>query len=76
VAIRSQDSAKTEAPRTRDTGPSYSLFGRVLLVVHVEVEDETTIPLISARPLDLEPVDEISLDTVLEAAGLEPATLQ
>jgi uncharacterized DUF497 family protein len=30
----------------------YSLFGRLLLVVHVEVHDETTIRIISARRLD------------------------
>jgi uncharacterized DUF497 family protein len=30
----------------------YSLFGRVLLVVHVEVHNETTIRIISARRLD------------------------
>jgi hypothetical protein len=30
----------------------YSVFGRLLLVVHVEVRDETTIRIISARRLD------------------------
>lgn len=30
----------------------YSLFGRLLLVVHVEVQNETTIRIISARKLD------------------------
>ncbi len=30
----------------------YSVFGRLLLVVHVEVHDETTIRIISARRLD------------------------
>jgi uncharacterized DUF497 family protein len=30
----------------------YSLFGRLLLVVHVEVHDEATIRIISARRLD------------------------
>ncbi|MGA3122807.1 MAG: BrnT family toxin [Polyangiaceae bacterium] len=30
----------------------YSIFGRVLLVIHVEVHDETTIRIISARRLD------------------------
>jgi uncharacterized DUF497 family protein len=30
----------------------YSVFGRLLLVVHVEVYDETTIRIISARRLD------------------------
>jgi uncharacterized DUF497 family protein len=30
----------------------YSLFGRLLLVVHVEVHDDTTIRIISARKLD------------------------
>jgi hypothetical protein len=29
----------------------YSLFGRLLLVVHIEVQDETTIRIISARTL-------------------------
>ena len=30
----------------------YSLLGRLLLVVHAEVQDETTIRIISARRLD------------------------
>lgn len=30
----------------------YSLFGRLLLVVHIEVEDDTTIRIISARTFD------------------------
>ena len=30
----------------------YSVFGRLLLVVHVEVHDETTLRIISARRLD------------------------
>ncbi|MFO0671937.1 MAG: hypothetical protein U0235_20315 [Polyangiaceae bacterium] len=33
-------------------GVGYSLFGRLLLVVHVEVHDEATIRIISARRLE------------------------
>jgi uncharacterized DUF497 family protein len=37
-------------PRMQIMG--YSVFGRLLLVVHVEVHDEATIRIISARRLD------------------------
>ncbi len=48
--IRDDRSASHDERRIQIMG--YSLFGRTLLVVHVEVHDETTIRIISARPLD------------------------
>lgn len=48
--IRDDRSASYDERRMQIMG--YSLFGRVLLVVHLEVHDETTIRIISARALD------------------------
>lgn len=52
--MRSWNEAKTGTlqvePRMQIMG--YSLFGRLLLVVHVEVHNEATIRIISARSLD------------------------
>ena len=48
--VRDDQSAAHDERRMQIMG--YSLFGRQLLVVHVEVHDETSIRIISARPLD------------------------
>jgi hypothetical protein len=48
--VREDRSAAHDEHRMQSMG--YSLFGRLLLVVHLEVEDETTIRIISARTLD------------------------
>jgi uncharacterized protein len=48
--VREDGSAAHNEPRMQIMG--YSLFERLLLVVHVEVEDDTTIRIISARTLD------------------------
>jgi uncharacterized DUF497 family protein len=45
-----RDRTATHEPRMQIMG--YSLFGRLLLVVHVEVEDDTTVRIISARALE------------------------
>jgi uncharacterized protein len=48
--VRENRSAAHDEHRMQIMG--YSLFGRLLLVVHIEVEDDTTIRIISARTLD------------------------
>lgn len=48
--VRDDRSAAHDERRMQIMG--YSVLGRQLLVVHVEVQDETTIRIISARPLD------------------------
>jgi uncharacterized DUF497 family protein len=50
AVVRTDRSAAHDERRMQIMG--YSLLGRLLLVVHVEVHDETTIRIISARPLD------------------------
>lgn len=48
--VRKDWSAAHDEHRMQIMG--YSLFGRLILVVHVEVQDETTIRIISARTLE------------------------
>jgi uncharacterized protein len=48
--VREDGSAAHDEARMQIMG--YSLFERLLLVVHVEVEDDTTIRIISARTVD------------------------
>ena len=48
--VRKDRGAEHDEHRMQIMG--YSLVGRLLLVVHIEVEDDTTIRIISARPLD------------------------
>lgn len=50
AVVRADRSASHDERRMQIMG--YSLLGRLLLVVHVEVQDETTIRIISARTLD------------------------
>ena len=50
AVLRQDRSAGHDEHRLQIMG--YSVFGRLLLVVHVEVHDETTIRIISARAID------------------------